>query len=61
MESVNALIRRDYPKQTDFESLTQYQLGRVEELGNNLPRKPLKFRTSNEAYNELSPALPFGI
>jgi IS30 family transposase len=54
---VNGLIRRYYPKKTDFDSVTQHQLNNVEELLNNRPRKCLKFKTPNEVYNELSGAL----
>jgi IS30 family transposase len=61
VEQVNGLIRRYYPKKTDFENVTQHQLSKVEDLLNNRPRKCLEYKTPNEVYNELSGALPFRI
>jgi IS30 family transposase len=61
VEQVNGLIRRYYPKKTDFQNVTQHQLNKVEDLLNNRPRKCLEFKTPNEVYNELGGALPFRI
>lgn len=61
VEQVNGLIRRFYPKKTNFEYVTQHQLSKIEDLLNNRPRKCLEYKTPNEVYNELSGALLFGI
>jgi IS30 family transposase len=61
VEQVNSLIRRYYPKRTNFHNVTQYQLKKVESLLNDRPRKCLGFKTPNEVYNELGGAFPIRI
>jgi IS30 family transposase len=61
VEQVNSLIRRYYPKRTNFQNVTQHQLKKVEKLLNDRPRKCLGFKTPNEVYNELGGALPIRI
>ncbi|NRB80371.1 MAG: IS30 family transposase [Saccharospirillaceae bacterium] len=57
VEQVNGLIRRFYPKKTDFKKVHYKAIQKVENLLNNRPRKCLNFKTPNEVYNEISGAL----
>lgn len=57
VEQVNSLIRRFYPKGTDFGTLTSSAINRVEKLLNNRPRKCLNYKTPYEAFREVSGAL----
>jgi IS30 family transposase len=47
-EQVNGLIRRYFPKGTDFGKVTDEQVARVESLINNRPRKCLGYKTPLE-------------
>lgn len=47
-ESVNGLIRRYFPKGTDFSKITDEQVAKVESLINNRPRKCLGYKTPLE-------------
>jgi len=47
-ENVNGLIRRFYPKGTDFRTLTEAEIARVEYLLNSRPRKRLGWKTPYE-------------
>jgi transposase, IS30 family len=47
-ENTNGLIRRNFPKGTNFNDITEAQLKTVQEKLNNRPRKVLKFKTPNE-------------
>ena len=58
VEQINGLIRRYYPKKTNFSKVSHQQLKKVEEQLNNRPRKCLGFKTPNEVYNKLGGALP---
>ncbi len=49
-EHTNGLVRQYLPKSTSFESLTQKELDRIENLLNNRPRKVLGFETTKEAF-----------
>ncbi len=49
-EHTNGLVRQYLPKSTSFESLTQKELDRIENLLNNRPRKVLGFETPKEAF-----------
>lgn len=44
-ENTNGLIRRYFPKKTDFNNITEQQLKIVQEKLNNRPRKVLGFKT----------------
>ena len=44
-ENTNGLIRRYFPKKTDFNNITEQQLKTVQEKLNNRPRKVLKYKT----------------
>jgi IS30 family transposase len=61
VEQINGLIRRYYPKKTNFSKVSHQKLKKVEEQLNNRPRKCLGFKTPNEVYNELGGALPIRI
>jgi len=47
-ESVNGLVRRYFPKGTDFGKITDEQVAQVESLINNRPRKCLAYKTPLE-------------
>ncbi len=47
-ENTNGLIRRYFPKGTNFNDITEAQLKTVQEKLNNRPRKVLKFKTPHE-------------
>jgi len=47
-ESVNGLVRRYFPKGTDFSKITDKQVAMVESLINNRPRKCLGYKTPLE-------------
>ncbi len=47
-ESVNGLVRRYFPKGTDFSKITDDQVAKVESLINNRPRKCLGYKTPLE-------------
>ena len=47
-ESVNGLVRRYFPKGTDFSKITDKQVAKVESLINNRPRKCLAYKTPLE-------------
>ncbi|WP_317933587.1 IS30 family transposase [Halioxenophilus sp. WMMB6] len=57
VEQVNGLIRRFFPKGTDFSSIPVSEINRVEKLLNNRPRKCLNYRTPYEVYREARGAL----
>lgn len=48
LENVVGIIRRFFPKKTDFALVTKEQVKRVEYLMNNRPRKCLDYQTPNE-------------
>lgn len=47
-ESVNGLVRRYFPKGTNFSKITDEQVAKVESLINNRPRKCLAYKTPIE-------------
>ena len=51
-EHTNGLIRRFYPKKTNFATVTDEQIAYVQDLLNNRPRKSLGFLTPNEVVNK---------
>lgn len=53
IENINGLIRRFFPKGTDFDTITDEEIQYVEDWINNRPMKCLGFKTPNEKYNEL--------
>jgi len=48
LENVVGIIRRFFPKKTDFALVTKEQIKRVENLINTRPRKCLNYKTPNE-------------
>ncbi len=53
-ENLNGLIRRFYPKGTDFRSLSDADIARIEYLINSRPRKRLGWKTPYEVFYELT-------
>lgn len=49
-ENTNGLIRRFYPKKTDFNKVTKVDLLNLQDHLNNRPRKVLGYYTSNEMF-----------
>ncbi len=58
VEQVNGLIRRFFPKGTNFSELGHTAISRVEKFLNNRPRKCLHYRTPYEVFREARGALP---
>ena len=53
-ENTNGLIRDFWPKGTDFNKLSSYQIKRVQHLLNGRPRKTLNWLTPYEAFKNLA-------
>jgi len=51
-EHTNGLVRQYFPKKTRFDTITDDEVQRVEDLLNNRPRKVLGYRTPLEVFNE---------
>ena len=49
-ENTNGLIRRFYPKGTDFSEVTSDEILRVQNILNNRPRKTLGYNTPREVF-----------
>lgn len=49
-ENGNSILRRFFPKGTDFGTITEEDLQRAENWVNNYPRKILGYKTANEVY-----------
>lgn len=49
-ENTNGLVRRFYPKKTDFNTVSQADLEKLQNRLNNRPRKVLGYYTANEIY-----------
>jgi len=47
-ENTNGLVRRYYPKKTDFNKVTELELQQLQDRLNNRPRKVLGYYTANE-------------
>ena len=47
-EQTNGLVRRFLPKATDFNTVSDARLARIESMLNNRPRKCLDYRTPAE-------------
>lgn len=48
VENANKMIRRFFPKKTDFSSVSQEEVNRIVSIINNKPRKILDYRTAYE-------------
>jgi IS30 family transposase len=53
-ENTNGLIRRFFPKKTDFRTISDKEIRRVEYLLNSRPRKRLGWKTPYEVFYELT-------
>lgn len=53
-ENTNGLIRRFFPKKTNFRTITNEEIKRVEYLLNSRPRKRLGFKTPYEVFYQLT-------
>lgn len=53
-ENLNGLIRQYFPKKTNFETLTHYDVKRVEKELNNRPRKRFDYKSPLEIKNSLT-------
>ncbi len=53
-ENTNGLVRQYFPKKTDFATITQADVRRVERILNNRPRKCLDFKTPNQVFRAAS-------
>ena len=51
-EHTNGLIRRFFPKKTDFSKITDEEIKKVQDLLNDRPRKSLGYLTPNEVMNK---------
>lgn len=54
VENINGIIRRFFPKGTDFDTIEVEEIKRVEDWINNRPMKVLGFKTPLEKYLELT-------
>jgi len=52
-ENINGLVRKYFPKGTDFSEVTEQQVETVEDLINSRPRKRLEYYTPIEFINTL--------
>ena len=53
-ENTNGLVRQYFPKKTNFATITQDDVRRVERILNNRPRKCLNFKTPNQVFRAAS-------
>ena len=49
VENHNRMIRRFFPKGTDFSKISKKRIAAVQDWMNNYPRKVLQWQTPNEA------------
>ena len=54
---VNGLIRRYFPKGTDFSMISDSEINKIEKLLNNRPRKCLNYQTPYEVFRKACGAL----
>ena len=54
VENMNGLIRRFFPKGTDFDLISDVELQIMEDWINNRPMKVLNFKTPNEVFEEMT-------
>jgi len=53
VENTIGLIRRFLPKRSDFQRIPSSDIGHIEKLLNNRPKKCLNFKTPEEVYSQL--------
>ena len=51
-ENTNGLIRKFYPKGTDFSKISEREILKVQDLLNNRPRDLLGFKTPKQVFEE---------
>ena len=61
VENINGLIRRFFPKKTDFDKITDEEIQEVEDWINNRPMKVLGYKSPNEKYAELQQKMSVAI
>jgi transposase, IS30 family len=61
VENINGLIRRFFPKKTDFDKITDEEIQQVEDWINNRPMKVLSYKSPNEKYLELQQKMSVAI
>jgi IS30 family transposase len=59
VEYINGLVRRFFPKGTDFDNITDKQIQFVEDWINNRPMKTLGFKPPNQKASELNAAIAY--
>jgi len=52
VEAVNGILRRWFPKGTNFDEVTKQRVMEVQEFYNNRPMKTLGYKTPYEVWNE---------
>jgi len=52
-ENYNGLVRQFFPKGTDFNAVSDYQINKVQDLINGRPRKVLDFDTPYEVFSSI--------
>ena len=52
-ENTNGLIRQFFPKGTDFNKVSRYEIKKAQDLLNGRPRQVLNFRKPYEVFNQL--------
>ena len=52
-ENTNGLIRQFFPKGTDFNKVSRYEIKKVQDLLNGRPRQVLNFQKPYEVFNQL--------
>ena len=52
-ENTNGLIRQFFPKGTDFNKVSRYEIKKVQDLLNGRPRQTLNFKKPYEVFNQL--------
>ena len=57
VENINGLIRRFFPKGTNFDKISKEEIAYVENWINNRPMKILGFKTPNEVFQLHSVAI----
>ena len=57
VENINGIIRRFFPKGTDFDKVSEEEIQFVEDWINNRPMKIFNYMTPNEKFQELSVAI----
>lgn len=56
-EKQNQMIRRKFPKGTNFDKVSQKEVKAVEQWLNNYPRKSLGWKSANDVFQELIAAI----